>query len=50
MANKKRGLAAASEETRKMVGRKGGLAYHRSRGPVPGTRQRKRKNRAEEVE
>ena len=35
MAKGKRGLAAASEETRRMVGQKGGRAYHRSRGPKP---------------
>lgn len=43
MANKKRGLAAASAEVRKMVGKKGGLAFHRSRGPVPGSRHKKKK-------
>lgn len=35
MAKSKRGLAAASAETRRMVGQKGGKAYHRSRGPKP---------------
>lgn len=44
---KKRGLAAASAEIRRMVGQKGGRAFHRSRGPQPG-RQRRKRTQAEE--
>ncbi len=49
MAEKsKRGLAAASAEVRKMVGQKGGRAYHRRRGPVPGSIRRRRTTNNEE--
>lgn len=37
---KKRGLAAASAEVRRMVGQKGGRAKHVRRGPLPGTKRK----------
>lgn len=41
---KKRGLAAASPEVRRMVGQKGGRAKHIRRGPLPGTKRRTKAN------
>lgn len=49
MAKSKRGLAAASAEVRRMVGQKGGKAFHRSRGPKPGQSRRSRETIIAEV-